>query len=286
MKTQKMLSENQILEAINSVPTLPSVYQNIIRVMTDKRSTVDDIAEVISKDQAAALKVLKVANSPIFGITRTITTVHDAIMYLGFVEVRNIVVALSVINLVEKNKKFKKFRPRDFWKHSLAVGVASRMIAQYTDRSALDKVFLAGILHDVGKLVLLVYFEDDYMKVLDYIQKNRVFLVEAEKNVLGFTHCEVGQRLLTKWHLADYLVNAVAYHEEGMINGKFDSVVGIVHIANIFARATSLGNPGDNLIPEPNHEIWAKINLPEKFFEEKKDELKIYFNEIVSTILS
>ncbi len=280
-----MLTEKQIVDAINSVPTLPTVYQNIIRVMSDKKSTIDDIADVISKDQAAALKVLKVANSPIFGINRTIKTIHDAIMFLGFVEIRNIVVALSIINLIEKNQKFKTFKPRDFWKHSLAVGIASRMLAKHFDKSSLDKVFLAGILHDVGKLVLLTFFEEEYIKTLDYIEEKRVFLVEAEKKVLGFTHCDIGEKLLRKWNLSDYLINAVAYHELGTINGEFDSIVAAVHLGNIFARILNLGNPGDHLIPEPNHDLWEKVNLSENFFSLHADELKQYYSEMVATIL-
>ncbi len=280
-----MLTEKRVIQAINSVPTLPTVYQNIVRVMSDKHSTVDDIAQVISKDQAASVKVLKVANSPLFGISRTITSIRDAIMYLGFVEVRNIVIALSVINIMEKNKKFKTFKPRDFWRHSLAVGVASRMIASFFDKSVLDKVFLAGILHDIGKLVLLAFFEDEYVNVIDYINERQVFLVEAEKKVLGFTHCDIGQKLLTKWNLSNYLVNAVTYHESGMIDGKFDPVVASVHLANIYARALRLGNPGDELIPKPNSELWQYVNLAPDFFTTHAAELKEHFKQIVATIL-
>ncbi len=280
-----MLSKEQIVKAINSVPTLPSIYHKIIKVMSNKKSTFDDIANVISKDQAAALKVLKVANSPFFGVSRTITTIKDAIMYLGFIEIRNIVVALSVINLIEKDKKFKTFKPRDFWRHSLAVGIASRMIAQHFDKSSLDKVFLAGILHDVGKLVLFTYFEDQYVEVQKYITENRVFLVEAEKEVLGFTHCEIGHKLLTKWNLSDYLIKAVSYHEQGLVGNDFNSIVAAVHLGNIYARTLSLGNPGDQLIPKPNPELWAQVNLPENFFSENAADLKKFYTEIVATIL-
>ncbi len=280
-----MINEKKIIEVINSVPTLPSVYQNIIRVMSDKNSTVEDIANVISKDQAASLRLLQVANSPLFGASRTIETVSNAIMYLGFIEVRNIVIALAVINLIEKNKKFKNFNPGDFWKHSLAVGAAARMIAKHLGKSSLEKAFLAGILHDIGKLVLLTYFEDEYIKVTKYIEKNKIFLINAEKEILGFTHCEIGNKLLKKWNLSDYLINAVTYHEEGLIKGKFDEVVAVVHLANIYARALNLGNPGDPLIPKPNEKIWQYVKLPSDYFSSNAETFKKLFNQIVRTIL-
>ncbi len=280
-----MINEKKIIEVINSVPTLPSVYQNIIRVMSDKNSTVEDIANVISKDQAASLRLLQVANSPLFGASRTIETVSNAIMYLGFIEVRNIVIALAVINLIEKNKKFKNFNPRDFWKHSLAVGAAARMIAKHLGKSSLEKAFLAGILHDIGKLVLLTYFEDEYIKVTKYIEKNKIFLINAEKEILGFTHCKIGNKLLKKWNLSDYLINAVTYHEEGLIKGKFDEVVAVVHLANIYARALNLGNPGDPLIPKPNEKIWQYVKLPSDYFSSNAETFKKLFNQIVRTIL-
>lgn len=279
-----MIDKRKITDAINSLPTLPAVYQNIIRVMSDKNSTMDDIANVISKDQTSSVKILQVANSPLFAASRTISTIKEAVMFLGFIEVRNIVIALSVINLVEKNKKFKHFKPVDFWKHSLAVGVASRLIAKEVDKSILDKVFLAGIIHDIGKLVLLVYFEDDYLKVIDYINENRVFLVEAEKKVLGITHCDVGKTVLTNWKFADYLINSVYYHEIGLVDGKYDPVVAFVHLGNIYARAMNFGNPGDELIPQPNAELWDILKLQDDFFTAKADEFKQNYEHIVSTI--
>ncbi len=279
-----MIDKRKITDAINSLPTLPAVYQNIIRVMSDKNSTMDDIANVISKDQTSSVKILQVANSPLFAASRTISTIKEAVMFLGFIEIRNIVIALSVINLVDKNKKFKNFKPVDFWKHSLAVGVASRLIAKEVDKSILDKVFLAGIIHDIGKLVLLVYFEDDYLKVIDYINENRVFLVEAEKKVLGITHCDVGKTVLTNWKFADYLINSVYFHEIGLVDGKYDPVVAFVHLVNIYARAMNFGNPGDELIPQPNAELWNILKLPDDFFTAKSDEFKQNYEHIVSTI--
>ena len=279
-----MINKREITKAITSLPTLPTVYQNIIRVMSDKHSTIDDIANIISKDQTSSVKILQVANSPLFAASRTISTIKEAVMFLGFIEIRNIVIALSVINLVDKNKKFKNFKPVDFWKHSLAVGIASRLIAKEIDRRILDKVFLAGIIHDIGKLVLLVYFEDEYAKVIDYINEHRVFLVEAENKVLGITHCDVGKTVLTNWKFADYLINSVYYHEIGLVDGEYDPIIASVHLGNIYARTMSFGNPGDELIPKPNENLWDILKLPDDFFSSKADEFKQNYEQIVATI--
>ncbi len=279
------MNPDKIVETINTIPTLPTIYQNLINVMEDPNATSDDIAKVISYDQAASFTVLRIANSPLFGLTGQIQSISQAVMHLGFIEIRNIVLALSVINLVKKKNSFPYLPLTDFWKHSIATGTAAKLIAQTVAPRESENAFLGGILHDIGKLILIIYFEKDYRKVFENFNSSKELISDAEKRVLGFTHAEIGGMVAEYWEQPDLIVNIVKYHNIGLVESNFEKTTAIVHLGDIYARAIGLGNPGDNMIPKPNHKIWDHIDLPNDFFVLNIPNLTISFRSIVSMLL-
>ncbi len=276
---------NKILQIITDFPTLPTIYSTLSDVMANPRSTQQEVASVIMTDQAAASKVLRVANSPVFGLISRIESINQAIFFLGFEEIKNLIIALKIIDLFKKSKISDQFNPVEFWKHSIAVGVITRAIGSYMGVRELDNYFLAGILHDIGKLLFIRYMENEYVDVLNYSIDNNVTIREAESRILGITHTTAGDLIGEKWKFPYNVRNAIKYHTSGLIDGKVDELTAVVHIANITARVLELGYPGDRLIHQPNILVWEKLSLPDNLFSNLYNKIMNDYNQSVNIFL-
>ncbi len=275
----------KIKRSIQNLPTLPTVLSLLNDAMANPMTTTDDVAKIIATDQASAFKVLRVANSPFYGFSGRIDTISQAILHLGFNEVRNIVLALSIINLFSKNKTLLSFKPVNFWHHSIAVGVTTRMIGSHCGSSNLENYFLSGILHDIGKLLFFEYADTEYIKVLTIVDQKGVFIREAEKEVFGIDHADAAKLLAERWRLPFSIKNALAYHHTGVVNTVPDILTSAVHLADIFARMMELGYPGDNLVPQPNKHIWTVLKLPRDFFSKFSAQIISSYEESVNLLL-
>lgn len=264
----------KIMTEVDNLPSFPMVYTALSNAMEDPMVTSDKLSTLISSDPAAAMKILKVVNSPIYGLRGKIDTITQAILFLGFREVKNIVFALSVMNFFSKEKRLVNFRPMDFWAHSVGVGIATRMIGRAIGEKNLENFFLAGMFHDIGKLLFLEFAHEEYAKVLEVVENKNCRIKDAELEVLGLDHARAGKLLAAKWKLSSGIQNTIYYHHEGTLPDSPNSLVAAVHVGNIIARITSLGYPGDNLVPEPNIDVWDQLNLPKGFFTSMRKELQ------------
>ncbi len=251
----------KVLKGVKDLPTLPTVYSALCDVIANPRSTAEDVAKVISADQASTVKVLRITNSAFFGFRGRIENISRAVVVLGFDEIRNIILASSVINLFDKGRAVERFRPRDFWAHSIAVGLTTRALGKMVGIQHLENFFVMGVLHDIGKLLLFEYMKDEYDQVLALVQEKKCYIREAELEVLGMDHALVGSMVADQWGLPEPIRNAIHYHHVGMVRGEPDLLVACVHLADILARALELGYPGDELIPQPNDCIWEVLKL-------------------------
>ena len=190
-----------------------------------------------------------------------VETITESIFYIGFNEVKNIVMTLSVLDLFADVKSLVNFNVVELWKHSIAVGVITRHLGKVIGEKDVENFFLAGVLHDIGKLFFLKNYNDEYYDVIREVSDHNITITEAEEMVFGMNHCTVGHLLSEKWKLPATLKFSILYHQTGTSNGKTDTLVSCVHIADILARAMELGDPGDNLIPEPNIKVWDLLNL-------------------------
>jgi putative nucleotidyltransferase with HDIG domain len=275
-----------MLSKVEEFPTLPTIYSTLSEVMANPRSTINDAAEVISKDQAAASKVLKAANSSIYGLRVNIDTITQAIFYIGFEEVKNLVYALSIINIFNSKQTGKSISPVDLWKHSLAVGVISRRIGEMLGIKNLENYFVAGILHDIGKLFFFKYFNDEFEEIIKLATEKNISVKEAEKEILGITHTVVGELLAEKWRLPRNIINAISYHNTGLVNGKIDVLVACVHLADIVAGLLELSLSKEEIVPEPNFAVWEMIRLPNNAFTNALDLFVQDYEQSVNLLLT
>ena len=264
----------KIMTDVDNLPSFPMVYTALSNAMEDPSTTSDKLASLISSDPAAAMKILKVVNSPIYGLRGNIDTISQAILFLGFREVKNIVFALSVMNCFSKDKRLVNFRPMDFWAHSIGVGIATRMIGKAKGEKNLENYFLAGVFHDIGKLLFLEFAHEEYAKVLEIVEEKNCRIKDAETEIFGIDHARAGKLLAAKWKLSKGIQDTIYYHHEGETPEGPNPLIASVHIGNIVARITSLGFPGDNLVPEPNFNVWNELKLPKGFFTSMRKDLQ------------
>ncbi|MDF1611293.1 HDOD domain-containing protein [Stygiobacter electus] len=271
----------KLINSINNLPTLPTLYNVITEAIEDPYSTNTKLANIILTDQSTTMKVLKVANSPLYGFHGKIDSISDAILYIGRNEIKNIVLTLSIISSFSKRINLKGFRPIDLWAHSIAVGVISRNIAQALGEKKLENYFLAGILHDIGKIIFLEYAVEEYKKVFELAKKKEIIINDAEKQILGINHEEIGQLLAKKWRIPETIQNVILYHSKGSILKTPDFLVSIVHLSNIIAHILELGYSGYDIIQQPSPIIWDTLKIKKGMITSLKDKI---INDYTNTV--
>ncbi len=232
----------RILEILGRAPeilTLPSIINEIMDVISRKNSSATDLTCIIENDPALTTRILTVANSAYYGFVKKISTISHAIVVLGFREIQNIALGMSVLQMF--NRKGSDFSEQ-LWKHSFSVGVATRMISQHLNLKIDGKYFVGGLLHDVGKIFISQYMTDTFSRLLDAIEENESHYSyhEIEKRIFGITHAEVGEILLTSWMFPPDVVSAVAHHHHPMLS-KADPIFAVcVHMADIICTAKGI----------------------------------------------
>lgn len=279
-----MKNYQELISKIQDFPTLPTIYSSLLETISNPLSTVQDVANIISKDQASTVKLIKVVNSPLYGIATKVDTVSQAIFYLGFNEVKNIILALSILKLFNDTKSFTYFNIIDLWKHSIAVGIITRILGQKISIVNLENYFVAGLLHDIGKLIFYRIIGDDYAKLLSYNYNNNLVLEETERKELGITHEIAGELIANQWKLPHSITQAIKSHSTFRTDGTSDSILACVHLANIIANLLMLGNSGSNLVAQPNYYVWNYINLPSGSFKEMFQEIIDSYNKSIEIL--
>ena len=235
------------------------VLQEIEKALESTQCNLSTIGDAIQKDPDLTARLLRLANSPFFGFANRLSTVSEAVSLLGIQQIQDMIVASSVLeqfrgvpdNFVNKDS---------FWRHSLAVGITARLLAMERRLPKPDKFFVAGLLHDVGRLVLLSQAAEWAQAVFELYQKERILLRDAEKQVLGYDHQQIAAELLQSWSYPPALVQAVAFHHApGQSVAKLEAAV--VHIADHLINAMGVGSSGEQFIPPLDERAWNALGL-------------------------
>jgi len=233
-------AENQKLAAlsakIKSFPSLPSVVNHVLEVTADPKSTVEDLIDAISPDLALNTAILKISNSAFFGQMRQVSSLKQALMTIGFSEVQNIVLSKAVFNSFKKLPSNSSFEINKFWEHSFLCGLASKMIAMDLSEDG-NELFVAGLIHDVGKLVIQMAMPNDFHAIIRESEPTPMNTLNAEKKIIGTTHDRIGMSLLTRWMFPEKLIKAVGFHHQPEKAGEKRLFPTIVHVANFLSHA-------------------------------------------------
>jgi HD-like signal output (HDOD) protein len=253
----------KIQAMVRDIPSMGSyagVINEVERVLANPESSINHISEVIEKDPDLTSRLLKLGNSSFYSFPNRLATVQEAITLIGIQQVYDLLLASNILE-VFAGVAAEFVTMRSFWQHSLACGVLARLLALDRQLPKPDKFFVAGLLHDVGRLVLFSRAPGDAVKVFNHYQQERCLLREAEINILGFDHATIGESLLKYWNYPANLVNAVGYHHHPLAAEFFQVEASVVHVADFLVHAIDIGSSGENFIPPLKMPAWEKVNF-------------------------
>ncbi len=244
-RKKSVLEDKALFHSIRNLPTLPFVTTKVMETMNNPRSSASDLSKIISSDESLAAKVLRLVNSAYYGFPKPITTISHAVTILGFNTLRTIVVGISVSGLFPGKSEEGIFSRKSLWLHNLGTAVGAKTLARKIGRPDSEEMFLAGLLHDVGKIILEEYVHEEFMNAVENSHSQKIPLFMAEQKILGAHHGEVGKYLADHWKLPAILSEAIRWHHELENTKEFQEVAAIVHTANHLARTLKIGNSGD-----------------------------------------
>lgn len=258
-----------LLKNNKELPTLMSFYARFRERIGDPKTSAHQIAQIISADQSIASRVLRSANSPLYGLSNRITSIQHAIVIIGFGGIHYIALNMAAQNMYQgAQQKVAGFDVANLWQHSMATAVLSRMIARRVRHAHLEEMFSAGLLHDVGKVFILRYLTKDFERVVSYVRFRHMSMVEAEREVLGVTHAEVGALLLKEWQLPQTLAAVAEWHHTPSLAADRMKDASIVHLADVLAKALEMGSGGDDLAAPLNEDAWSSLGLSEEALDD------------------
>lgn len=276
-------SIEDLIEGSVQLGSLPTIFHQINEVVENPESSFAEIGLIISKDTALTARLLKIVNSSFFGFSSKVETISHAVTIVGMVQLRDLALATAIIN------KFKGI-PNDavnmhsFWQHSIATGLAGRVIGVYLKEANPERFYVLGLLHDLGRLLLYLSIPEDMSRVLIKYSHGGL-LHEAENEILGWDHAEAGGRLLRKWDLPDRLVEGVLYHHNPSRAPRYQVEAAVTHVADILAQSLELGNSGERYVPPLDNEAWKILGLSSKFLSTVLEQVERQASEAVKVFL-
>jgi HD-like signal output (HDOD) protein len=254
-------SIQHIIENVSSIPTLPTVIAQMSQLLLNPKTSAEEIGKAITADQALASKVLKLVNSAFYGFPGRISTITHAIVILGFSTIKNIVLTASIFDAFKKKENSGNFDFEQFWIHSIACGAAAQAIAKFIGNKDKDECFIAGLIHDLGKIILFHCLPESFVETLALAQQNEILFYQSELMLFDITHQEIGGFLTENWNLPTKLQDAVKFHHDPSLSKDHYTTTSIVHCADIMVRALDFGNGGDSKIPAMSKVVWNELGL-------------------------
>lgn len=239
-REEKRKKSRLLLANVYNLPAMSRVMLDVSKLLDDPSTNTQALSGMIGKDQGLATKLLSIANSPLYGLPRKVSTIEFAILIIGYQDIKNIVVALSMIESF-KNKNDKNLDQKEFWLHSLIVGNAAKRLAEDLGQANSGECFVAGLLHDLGIPVIHKYFHSAFMEILRLVGQETMPCNEAELSVLGLNHQEIGKYLAEKWNLPSSLCDAIEYHHEPAKGKESMELSAIVHLADYMTQRLDAG---------------------------------------------
>ncbi len=238
----------ELVERVDRLPVTPSVHARVQRMVRDADASVRELSEAILGDPSLTAQVLRLANSAAYGRSRTVGTVSQAVVLLGFETIGRQVLAPAQDNPTERGAGDGAFDFGAFREHSVGVAAGARLLARRAGHADEEAVYVAGLLHDIGRVAMAEQMPVELEEAVDRAWRLRTSLVEAERRTIGFTHCRVGACLAARWDLPELVEDAVAFHHGPDLTERHNLETRMVEAADVLAKAMSLGYSGDDRV--------------------------------------
>jgi HD-like signal output (HDOD) protein len=261
------------------LPAMPHVASKVLQLAGNPETTAHRLQKVIQDDQAMAARILKIANSALYGCSRKIKTLTEAIVMLGFNTIRSLVVTSAARNMYLKEGKAMGLKERLLWEHSIGCAIACRILVSVRHPQLAEEAFLAGLMHDIGKLVLNQYASDVFDEIVQEVYNDGRQFIDVERELLGFDHGEVGSLLVSKWKLSPALEDAISRHHNPEAFTDDRLILCYLDLANNLCKREGIGfveTPDLDLLTLPSNQIL-------KFSELELDSLTDRLRETLET---
>lgn len=259
----------------------PPVYQKLHEAMQDPDASFSDFSSIISSDPSLAVRLLRIANSPFYGLSSKVETIVHAMGIVGINQLKELALATILVNQFEGIDK-DLVNMQSFWMHSIVCGLAARAIAKNMGERHVEPYYTASMLHDIGSLIIYKEIPDKAREILTRCKSEGLSLSTVEEEVLGFTHAEVGAVVFTKWGLPENLVAAVQYHHRPSEAKAHPLFPAIVHLADVIAYEMNLGTGGEPTIPVLDPTAIQRTALTRAFLTDIQEYVRDQVDDTVS----
>jgi HD-like signal output (HDOD) protein len=256
---------DRLVEETSTVYSLPLFYERLNETINHPRSSIDDISKIITEDQGLAVRLLRLANSPMFGCYAKVESISKAVTIIGTQPLRDLALAASVMG-VFKGIPEDLMNMTSFWKHSIACGIIARSLAVYRRESNVERLFVAGMLHDVGQVVLVAAHPDVSRELLEMQRDSGRFYRDLEREKLGFDHADIGGALLKKWKIPVSIGEPVMCHHSPGSAEQFRLEAALIHLADVICETLEFGHGAESAVPPFDEPAWERLGLSPTVF--------------------
>lgn len=278
------LELDDLLKGYVEVSSLPMIYSKINDAINHPRTSMADIAKIISDDPGLTVRLLRLVNSAFYGFPSRIETITQALVIIGTNQLRDLALATSITSLFDGIPE-DLISMESFWRHSIACGVGAKTLATYRNETHVERFLIAGMLHDIGRLILYKREGELARELLLQSRSKKDLLFRIEQERLGFDHAVLGRHLLQLWNLPVSLVEAVAFHHHPQKALQYPVEATLVHLADILVNALKWGSSGESYVPPLGERAWEGTGLSISILPSLIDSMDQQMEEIVHSLL-
>lgn len=263
-----------IINSVSGLPTLPQAYLEIREILSEEDVSIEKLSDSINRSPSISTRILRWANSSIFGQKAEVDTVNRAVLVLGLDMVGGLALSQSVMDsLACEEPELSLFNRSQFWLHANACGATSKLLIERVtrERRVSANALTAGLLHDLGKLVSDLYLREPFARALQEAADRESILYEAEKEAIGATHAEIGHYLSEWWNLPQYLSDVIWWHHTPSTAERNEDLVAAVHVADVLVQGFSIGRSGNAALPELDEDAFSRFGIEEDDLDGMKD---------------
>ncbi len=281
----QFIQPKDLITGSTRVSSLPEIFMMINEVVNDPTSSFSDISRVVNLDPALSARLLKIVNSSFYSFPSNIDTVTHAISVIGTEQLHDLALATTILSTF-KGIPDTIVNMNLFWRHSMGVAIIARNLAIHCRETNPERFFLAGILHDIGRLIILENLPEESKEIVSRQTEVGGIMWQIEREVLGFDHAEVGAALARAWKLPLSLEEIIGNHHNPARSKRYPLETTIIHLADIIAKAMELGTSGDIHVSPLDEKSWEQLKLPIGIFSALWNQVETQFNESIDVVLS
>ena len=242
-----MISLEELKEKVQDLPPLPELAVRLMRMCQDPEVPPREIVEIIKHDPSITMKVLRLCNSPFYGLPRQITSLQEAMIYIGTDALVNFVLAGCLASYCQDDIEGYGLAQGELWRHSVGTAICSQKVAEHAESGMAGIAFTCGLLLNIGKIILNTYAAEAFPEMLELVEKKGLSFLDAEKQILGYTHAETGGAVAAHWNLPAEIIDAIRYQYNPVAAEEHKRLVSIVHVGNILCISFGIGVGSDGL---------------------------------------